>query len=54
MPKPPNKMTVTEFARAGGKARAKALSAKRIAEIAAKGLKAARAQGKLTGRPVGS
>jgi hypothetical protein len=44
-------MTVTEFARAGGKARAKKLSARRRAEIAASGAEAAKLAGKQTGRP---
>ena len=45
-------MTVTEFASKGGKARAKALSAKRRKEIAELGRDAAKAKGKQGGRPL--
>jgi hypothetical protein len=52
MNKPENKMTVTEFARAGGLARAEKLSKKRRIEIAKSGARAAAKCGKRLGRPV--
>jgi hypothetical protein len=49
--KPPNTMTVTEFASMGGIARAKALTKKRMSEIARMGAEGAKASGKKLGRP---
>jgi hypothetical protein len=49
--KHPNTMTVTEFAKLGGKARAEKLSAKRMSEIGKLGAAAAKASGKRLGRP---